>query len=258
MKKIILGTVFIALLTAGCEKEDSIPTRFTPNPASNTNVKFLMLSPDAPPVNFFANGVKSSSLLVPSSGIVQGMVFPGVFPSIVGYATIPSGSIKIDTKVTDSSTVMPGEVLLSTTQTLDAGKFYTYVVMDSVSKITSVFVEDDLSVPNTAVPYYRLANFTSNSPTMKIQIRKTTGETYPFPIVSTTDLAFKSVTPFSEMEAETTYRIYLLNPVTDAKLDSISGFAPTAGRKYTIYTRGVFGLTGTNTRRPIITSYTNL
>ena len=153
---------------------------------------------------------------------------------------------------------MPGEVLLTTTQTLDAGKFYTYVVMDSVSRMTSVLVEDDLSVPNTAVPYYRLANFTSNSPTMKIEIRKTTGSTYPFTVVSTTDLAFKSVTPFSEMEAATTYRIYLLNPTNDAKLDSISAFAPTAGRKYTIYTRGVLGYTGTNTRKPIITSYTNL
>lgn len=259
MKKIYYGIFFFAILATSCEKEDSIPTRFTPNPSGNTNVKFLMLSPDAPQVNIFANGVKATAVNPTTAGVVQGMIFPSVFPNIVGYTTFAAGTSTVVTKVIDSLPApLGGQTLLTTNETFDAGKFYTYVVLDSVHKMTSVKVEDDLSVPNPAVPYIRFANFTSNSPNMKIEVRKTTGSTYPFTVLSTNIIPFKTVTPFAEYEAETTYRIYLLNPTTNAKLDSISAFAPTAGRKYTIYTRGVFGLTGTNTKRPIITSYTNL
>jgi hypothetical protein len=73
------------------------------------------------------------------------------------------------------------------------------------------------------------------------------------------NVPFKSVSAFEPLEAGSgqVYKIYLRDPNTDAKLDSISAFTPGKTKKYTIYTRGVLGLPVSNSKRPIITSYTN-
>ncbi|MEO6732702.1 MAG: DUF4397 domain-containing protein [Ferruginibacter sp.] len=258
MKKSIYSLIItVTLGISGCDKIDSIPTRFTPIPATNTNVKFLMLSPDAPQVNFFANGAKISSIAPSATNAVLGFVFPSVYPTAVGYATIPSGSIKVDTKVPDSSVVTPGAIILSTTQSFNPLKFYTYAIVDSLSKISTVVVEDDPTVADPTKAYIRLANFVSNNPSVKIEIVKTsTGTAFSkiYPAV-----AFKSVSAFETLEAGSgeVYRIFLRNPSTDVKLDSIAAFTPTNTKKYSIYARGVFGLPLTNAKRPIITNFTN-
>ena len=258
MKTIISGFVFVMVLTIiGCDKKDSLPIRFTPIPASNTNVKFLMMSPDAPSVNFIANGQKSSSVTPTSTNVVLGMLFPAIYPATIGYATIPSGAIKIEAKVPDSSTVMPGQVVLTNTPTFVANKFYTFAMVDSLSKLSAVVVEDDPTVADPSKAYFRVANFISNSP-VKIEIVKTsTGN--PF-TATFTNYAFKNVSTYDSLGAGAgqTYRVFLRHPTTDVKLDSISAFVPTNTKKYTIYCRGVMGQTGsTNTRRPIITNYIN-
>lgn len=257
MNKIFIGIAVISFAVASCEQEDTIPERFTPNNPTNSNVKFLMMAPDAPEVNFFVNGIKSSAVSPTSTGIVKGMVFPSLFPSTIGYTTVPGGSVTIDAKVTDSSAVTPGAVLLSSPQTLDPNKFYTYVLMDSVHKITSALLEDDPSVPDPTKAYYRLANFVSNGNTAIFEVARVTGFSYPYPVIRTLDLNFKTATAFDTLSGGVTYRFYLRHPTTNAKLDSISNFTPTPTKKYTIYGRGVLGLTGTNAKRPIITNYVN-
>lgn len=118
-------------------------------------------------------------------------------------------------------------------------------------------MEDDPTVADATKAYIRVANFISNSP-VKVEVVKTsTGNTFS---ATYNNLAFKSVSNFNSLGAGAgqTYRVYLRNPATDAKLDSISAFVPTNTKKYTIYARGVMGQTGsTNTRRPIITNYIN-
>ncbi len=174
MKKSIYSLLSIVMLgISGCDKIDSIPTRFTPIPVTNTNVKFLMLSPDAPQVNFFANSAKVSAVAPSATNAVLGFVYASVYPGAVGYATIPSGSVKVDSKVPDSSLVTPGAVILSTTQSFDPLKFYTYAIVDSLSKISAVVVEDDPTVADPTKAYFRIANFVSNNPTVKIEIVKT-------------------------------------------------------------------------------------
>lgn len=259
MKISIYGILILtAIVMNGCAKTDSLPTRFTPIPATNSNVKFLILSPDAPQINLIANGSKISGVAPNATGAVQGIAFPLLYPAAVGYATLTSGSVKLEVKVPDSSAVTPGALLLSTTQNFDAGKFYTYAIVDSLSKLSAVVVEDNPVVGDITKAYFRVANFVSNNSSVKIEILKTSTGTafskvYP-------NVAFKSVSTFEELEAGTgqVYKIYLANPVTNARLDSIAAFTPTNTKKYTIFTRGVFGQSGsTNTKRPIITSYTN-
>jgi hypothetical protein len=130
-------------------------------------------------------------------------------------------------------------------------------VFDSLSKIASVVVEDDPSVPNPTTSYFRLANFVSNSPSIKIEFVKTSSGT-PFTL-NFPNVAYKSISTFDTLSAGSgqVYKIYLKNPATDAKLDSISAFTPSQSKKYTIYARGVMGLPVSNTKRPIITNYVN-
>lgn len=255
MKKIILGLFAISALVVACKKIDSIPVRFTPIPATNTNVKFLNMSPDAPQFNFFVNNIKASATAPTTSGVVQGYVFPAIYPATIGYASVPSGSVTIVAKVTDSSIITPGAVLNTTTENLTANRFYTYAIFDSVSRIQSVLVEDDPSVPDTSKAYFRLGNFIGNGP-VRIEFTKTNTAAGPvsrnFP-----NLTPKTVTNFDSLSAKgATYKVMMYNSA-NVKLDSISAFTPTATKKYTIYARGVLGLTGTNTRRPIITNYIN-
>ena len=258
MKKSIYGAIFLATIVfAACEKEDSLPTRFTPIPAENTNVKFLMMSPDAPAINFIANGQKATSVTPTLTNAVVGLGFSAIYPATIGYSSIPSGAIKIDAKVPDSSTVLPGQTVFTGTSTFAANKFYTYALVDSLSRISSVLVEDDPMVPDVSKAYIRIANFIPNG-AVKVEVVKTSSgnafsKTY-------SSVPFKSFTAYDSLGAGAgqTYRIFLRHPVTDVKLDSISGLVPTNTKKYTIYTRGVFGQSGsTNTRRPIITNYIN-
>ena len=256
MKKLIL--IFLITLTIGfasCDKTESIPDRFTPLPAVNANVKFLNVSPDAPPVNFFADGQKISSANATTTGAVQGFGFGGLYPANVAYSTIPSSSAKIEAKVPDSSIVTPGAVILSTTATFAAGKFYTYTLVDSVGtqKLSAVLIEDDPIVQDATKGYFRLANFINNS-SVKIEIFRSNGTLY----ASNANLAFKSVSAFDSLGTTTSYNIFLKNPVTNVNLDSIKSFTPVATRKYTFYARGVLGQTGsTNTKRPLIISLIN-
>ena len=257
MNKIFISIVSVLIVATSCDKQESIPTRFKPTSENNANVKILLLSPDAPGVNIFANGSKITGAPASTTGNVSGFVFPTIYPGSVGYISLAPGSVKLEAKVPDSSSVMPGAVIATTTETLVPKKFYTYVLMDSMKKISTVLIEDDPTVPDPTKAYIRVGNFVSNSSSVNIEILKTSTGT-PFSKVYP-NVPFKSVTAFEAFEGGRgeVYRVFLRHPTTNAKLDSITSFTPVNTKKYTIYGRGVMGLTGTNTRRPIITFYTN-
>lgn len=258
MKKAIGLIIITICVILACNKQKTLPEHYVPVTGEHTNVKFLQMSPDAPSINFYVTGTKSTAVLTATGAtVVLGMVFPSLYPATTGYATLPPGSLKIEAKVTDSSITMPGAIISTSTQTFDVNKFYTYVLLDSLNKITTAVAEDDPNVPDTSKAYFRLADFVSNSASVKIEIFKTsTG--YPYSKVYPS-VAYKSFSTYDTLAAGAgqVYKIYLKNPTTDAKLDSISAFIPIQTKKYTIYCRGVMGLPVSNAKRPIITSYTN-
>lgn len=258
MNKIFLGLIAVAAICLSCEKESSLPDRFTPIPAGSSNVKFLMVSPNAVNVNFFVNGIKSSAVASTSTGVVQGLNYASIYPATTGYTTIPSGSLKIEAKVTDSSTVMPGAVLSTSTHNLESNKFYTFALVDSVSKISTVLIEDDPTVPDPSKAYLRVGNLVSNAANVTLEIIKTKpGIATSIKLFS--NLPFKSFTAFEMLEAGAgeEYKVSLKNATTNVELSSLT-FTPTITKKYTIFARGVMGETGTtNLKRPLLSSYIN-
>lgn len=257
MKISIYGLIIIVtFLLPGCDKKSTLPQHYIIIPPGNTNVKFLQMSPDAPQVNFIVNGSKVTAVPPTATNAVQGLAFPSFYPATVGYATFASGAAKIDAKVPDSSTVTPGAIIFTGTQTFEANKYYTYALVDSIKRLNALVVEDDPRIPDPAKAYFRVANLIPNG-NVKIEIIKTsTGNPYS---ITYPNVAFKSFSPFDTLGAGAgqIYRVFLRNRQTDVKLDSIAAFTPSNTKKYTIYARGVLGLTGTNVRRPIISVYTN-
>ncbi len=257
MKKIIFVLPVLFLVLQACKKTATIPDRFTPTDVSKANLKILNLSPDAPLYNIIMNGQKVTASTPTITNAEQGLGFGGIYPGTIAYASVPSGAAKLEATVIDSSIVMPKAVLLTSNVNLEAGKFYTLVVNDSINKITTTLIPDDPTVGDTSKAYFRVGNFVSSTPAIKIEFA-TIPNTPAFNRTYAT-VPYKEMKAFELLEVPVgiSYRVFLKNSVTDEKLDSITTFLPVKTKKYTFYTRGVFGQTGTSTRRPLIFVYTN-
>jgi hypothetical protein len=243
--------IIAIFLLVSCEKTDSLQQRgITANGAS---IKAMHLSPDAPAINLMVDSIKTVGVLS-TTAIESGFVFGNIFPSLSGgYGFVPSGTHTISAKVPFSSTVLPGQTITSKSVTLEDGKFYTVAILDSLSKLEAVIVEDKLDIPDTSKSYFRIANYMMKG-TADVEFTSSTITGYTF---QKNGIAYKTTSNFDTLSAGT-YKILLRSNGSSTRLDSITAFAPAKGRKYTLYTRGVVGQTGsTNTRRPLIFSMTN-
>lgn len=254
MKKFKISMIVpvILLMVAGCDKNDSLQNYEAVVPGEGAGIKAMHLSPNAPAFNILVGDTKTIGVLS-STGTEGGFVYGNVFPSLAGgYALATPGAHQISAKVAASSSTLPGESIATEAATLELGKFYTVAVVDSLSNLDIVFVEDNLDVPDPTKAYYRIANFMMKG-TADVQVTSSTISGYSF---TKNGIAYKAVSDFDTLSPGT-YKILLRANSTATRLDSITSFTPLAGRKYTLYTRGVVGLTGTNTRRPLIFQMTN-
>ncbi|GAA4343705.1 DUF4397 domain-containing protein [Flaviaesturariibacter amylovorans] len=251
MKKIIIGSFLLAAIALSCKKTNTIPVRTTPTPAAQTNVKFFNFSPGAPQVNFFINGTKLSGAAPLANGTVQGIAYGRFFPANVAYASVPAGGQQIETRVIDSSTVMPGATLLSEMKTFDAGKYYTYILLDSVNRISAMVTEDDLSVPDPTMAYIRIGNFATDS-TISALLTKTTVPTGDFAYSKPyNNIAPKSVTAFDTLKAGSgqVYSLTFRRSTNGATLGTVvTEVTPIPGKKYTFFFGGLVRLSATYSR----------
>jgi hypothetical protein len=258
MKKLISGLIIITVCgIMACNKENTLADNYIPVTGEHTNIKFLQLSPGAPELNFYVNGLKTSAVLTLTGATkVLGLTYSSLFPSTIGYATLPPGSLKIEAKVTDSSTVLPGAVLLTATQTFAANKFYTFALVDTFTKVSYVAVEDDPTIPDETKSYLRVANFIADS-AINVVITKTSSD-YPYS-KTYTNVAPKTVLAFDSLGAGTgqIYKIEMKRASNNATLVTLINFTPSKTKKYTFYARGLMRLPLSNTSGPTVNTYTN-
>lgn len=262
MNKLFYAICFLGgcVTWVACEKTNTIPERTTDVPGSSAYIKGIHLSPDAPTFNLMVDSIRALTVLETAPNVEAGITFGLVVPSLAsGYSIVPGGQHTISAKVPSTSATRPGETILTETATLQSGKYYTIIVADSLnvlpaSRLDAVIVEDDLSVPDTSKSYFRILNFMMGKNT-DIEFMGPAGGTS----FTKSNIAFKSTSAFEVIPPDVTYRIYLRAAGAPAKLDSITAFVPVKGKKYSLYTRGVFGQTGsTNVKRPLIFSIQNL
>ena len=256
MKKTKYNLIFVtALFIFSCKKTDTIPNRTTGVPANSAFIKAIHLSPDAPLFNLMVDSVRALTVLETATDVESGIGFGAIVPSLAdGYSIVPGGTHTISAKVPLTSATLPGQTITTKSAALAEGKYYTIAVVDSLSRLTAVIVEDDLSIADTSKAYFRVANFMLNGLADVEFVPITAGA----PALTRNGIIFKNVTSF-ETVPEATYKVILRANGSATRLDSIAAFAPLKARKYTLYTRGVVGQTGsTNTRRPLIFQMTNL
>ncbi len=249
--KIRIG-IFILLVISviSCTKTDGLQDRGELQ--EGAGIKVMNMSPDAPAFNLMVDSLRAVTTLSNSTtGLETGFGFGNLFPDRAGgYALVPGGSHTISAKVIPASTIRPGETIVTKTADLVKGKFYTIAIVDSLSKLDAVIVEDDRNVADTSKSYFRIANFLVRG-TADVEFINITGG-YNF---SKNGIAFKTVTNFDTLTpSPASYKVLLRTTGSTTRLDSVT-LTPLRGRKYTLYTRGVVGQTGnTNTRRPLIFS----
>lgn len=243
-----------ASLVYACKKTDTIPERTTQASTTNAFIKGMHMSPDAPLFNILADSTRVLTVVETAPNTESGLGFGSVVPSLSsGYSITASGTHTISAKVPSTSATLAGQTIVSKSTILGAGKFYTIAVVDSLKRLDALIIEDDLNVPDTSKSYFRIMNFMVGG-TADVDFVGTTGG-YNF---SRTGIAFKNVSNFDTL-TQATYKIYLRANGSASKLDSITAFAPLKGKKYTLYTRGVVGQTGSsNTKRPLIFQIQNL
>ncbi len=255
MKKIIFGLLtVITFIVFACKKTDTIPNRTTFNPPDIANIKGMHLSPDAPLFNIMVDSLRALTVIETGADVESGLGFGAVVPSLSnGYSIVPAGTHTISAKVPSTSAILPNQTIVSKSANLVQGKYYTIAVVDSLSKLDALIIEDNLGIPDTSKTYFRIFNFMMKG-TADIEFQGSAGG-YNF---SKNGIPFKTVSNFDTL-TQGTYKIFLRANGSATKLDSITAFAPSKGRKYTLYTRGVVGQTGSsNTKRPLIFQIQNL
>lgn len=107
-------------------------------------VKFLHAIQGGPPLVVFANGKKFSAVLTTLTNGPDSIVYGGTFP-ITDYSVLPAGATNFELK-TPASANPPAATILTSSVTLENGKYYTVIAADTLPNPRLVAITDDRSV----------------------------------------------------------------------------------------------------------------
>ncbi len=214
MRKLILNlSIFSLVLTLwSCKKDE---------PAAST-AKLLVThaSPDAPGVDLLVDNVKQNT-----TGALT-------FPNSTAYITLNSGArgIKVNAAGTATS-------VINATLNFEKDKNYSLFAVDSLSKISTVFLTDDLSAPATGKAHVRFVHLSPNAPAVDIAVR---GGAVVF-----ANTTFKGSKPFTPLDAGT-YNLDVRVAGTSTVALELPAITLEAGKIYTVFARGFLGGAGTS------------
>jgi len=171
IKQFIIATLGLVLLNA-CGKQTTFPDIIREPSANHGQVRFYNFVMNGPTVNFYANGIKSTSI-VSATGeeAATGVGWGGTHPSI-GYVEIPVGTnVKIDA-ITPKNMVIPAnninnyeKSLLAASLTIpkvEGLKQYSVYLCGLWDKVTqkgkAFYIEDQLPGVDTSKVFMRFVN----------------------------------------------------------------------------------------------------
>lgn len=212
LKRILAMAIVLPLTFSIACSDDDNPI----NPVDQSNVLVVHASPNAPAVD----------LLVDNSVVGSGLAFPGN----TGYLAVDAGSrnIKVNVSGTSTSVINANLDLASETN-------YSVFAVDSVSKITALVVEDDLTPPAQGNAHARFIHLSPDAPAVDITL---TDGTIVFG-----NQAFKDYTDFTPLAAGTYNLQVRVAGTTTVALD-LPGITLEQGKIYTIFAKGFLSGTG--------------
>jgi hypothetical protein len=223
MKKITLtaltlATVFASVLTS-CKKDKKEETIVVPTPMVETFAKVLVThaSPNAPGVDLLVDNTKVNSAAL-------------AYPNNTGYLQVKSGTRNIKVNVTGTTTTVIGADI-----PFAENKNYSIFAIDSVSKISALVVEDDLTAPAAGKAHVRFIHLSPNAPPVDVAV---TGGPVVFGNTS-----FKGGTAFKPLDAGS-YNLEVRATGQTAAVLTLPPITLTAGKIYTVFAKGFLGATG--------------
>lgn len=210
-KTLLTGIVLAALpiLMISCSDDDN-PT----NPTAKANVMVVHASPNAPAVDLLVDNA------VAGSGLA--------FPSNTAYLPVDAGTRNVKVNVAGTSTTV-----INADLPLTASTNYTVFAVDSVSKISTVVLTDNLAAPAAGKAHVRFVHLSPNAPAVNITL---TNGTIVFG-----NRAFKQGTDFTPLDAGT-YDLQVRDAATNnAVVLNLPGITLAAGKIYTVFAKGFLG-----------------
>lgn len=243
MNRISAAGLLGAVLLTACNYEKNAVQDITVPPATSA-IKFFNFGPSAPGVNFYANDTKVTAITSATGAeSTTGVAYTGAGNGAL-YNALNPGQYTFTARIaaaTDKD--LP---IASVQTTLADGKYYSYFVSgvyNTTAKNAEAFVvEDPIPALDYNVAYVRFVNAIANAQPMTLSVTHTvTGATTAIGGA----VAYKSAGNFIAIPGGS-YNI--ATRVTGAATDAITraGVSFSAGRVYTIASRGSIGVTGTN------------
>lgn len=213
MSLLMLG--LSTLLTFSSCKDDDDDS--TPSPAGSGKMMIIHASPDAPGVDLLLDGTKINTADVE-------------YLDYTPYLSVTAGTRNVKVNVAGTSTTA-----LQANLPISNAKNYSLFAVDSVSKLSGLFIEDDLSAPAAGKAHVRFIHLSPDAPAVDVALA---GGAVVFG-----NKSFKEFTAFTPLDAMT-YNLEVRLAGTSTVVLPLPGIALTAGKIYTVYAKGFVGGTG--------------
>lgn len=184
---------------------------------ATSTVNVTHASPDAPAVHVLVDDIVVTDTAL-------------TYPNSTGYLTINAGTRNIKVNASGSSMNVIDNVL-----TLHADKSYSVFAVNFLSNIEPLILEDDLSTPEPGKAHIRFLHASPDAPTVDITL---TDGTTVF-----NDIAFKSATPFTPLDAGS-YNLQVRTADGVTVVLNLPGIVLENGKIYTVFAKGSLNGTG--------------
>jgi hypothetical protein len=258
MKKNILVILLFLIGFLSCEKDKSVVATYQPT-GSNAFLRVMHVSPNFRKVQNYADSfnVYVGADKVNGSLFTYNSAFPAAAINVNTYAAVPAGSQQIRLSLPGKS-VADSFTIMTLTKTLEAGKYYTFFITDSLSaqqNPTKIWVEDANFLSDDTTQYrirfvHTILNDTAGKNVDVYSYRKA-GNIF-------SNISPGTVTDFISLPAPTTLdTISIRRTGSGYELARVSAVSIVKGRSYTILYKGSpnvvgsitgTGVTGSNVR----------
>ncbi|HEX2627479.1 MAG TPA: hypothetical protein VHM26_00655 [Chitinophagaceae bacterium] len=251
MKRIIIATIALAGIVAGCKKNEGYDDPSVQS--TGAKVKFANLTFTGFSVIFYGKDttVKFSGAAPATGNILTGVAYNNTFP-VNDYAAIGAYTDSLKIRVPLNATTNAGLFKGITKLNIEDGKRYTVFLLDTLPNLDYVITEDhirDLSTIIDTVYDVRFVHAIVGVGNVDIFSKNENRVVFA-------NVPFKGAADFTTLRRNSVVAqdsIFIRNAGTPTIITRM-GFTPTARRTYTWFGRG---RSGSTTTAPAISFYTN-
>jgi len=219
-RSLFLILIFTATLSLaiGCSEDNAS----TPTPTPQARVLVVHASPNAPGVDVLIDNQKVNQQ-------------PLTFPRNTGYLSVNAGTRNVKVNVAGTITTV-----INADLPLEGNRNYSVFAIDSVSKISALVTNDDLTAPAAGKAHVRFIHLSPNAPAVDVSLPEQAAGQGLFTnrafnkTITAAEQAFTPVdTGTVNLEVRQAGTTNVVLPLPNVRLD--------AGKIYTVFAKGFLG-----------------